>query len=113
MGNRKFDDSEDDDFDFKPPAPTPVVDLPYYETLRSILEPYRPADDELHADKTFSSSEIIQAIEEHHGVPQGPVAKGDVMEWVSPDDFARAMAYCGFKAVNAGGLQLVWLMKKK
>jgi hypothetical protein len=107
MGNKNFDD---DDF---PLDLTPVIDLPYYDTLRTILEPYKPADDEKSADKTFTSAEIIKAIEEHHGVPQGPVAKGDVEKYVYPDDFTRAMTYCGFKAANSGGLGLVWLMRKK
>jgi hypothetical protein len=108
---RNFDlDDDPDDFEDKP---VPVVDLPYYETLRAILEPYTPVDEERHADKTFSSTEIINAIEEHHGVPQGPAHKGSIVEWVEPDDFVRAMKYCGFKAVNGGGLSLVWLMKKK
>lgn len=106
-----FPDFADDDFDDYKPVPVP--DLPYYETLKAILEPYRPADDEATADKTFTSAEIIQAIEVHHGVPQGPVAKGDVTQWVEPEDFTRAMKYCGYKAVNVGGLGLVWVMKRK
>jgi hypothetical protein len=110
MGKKNFDDFDDDDplLDL-----VPVPDLPYYQTLRTILEPYMPVDDEKNADKTFTSAEIIKSIEEHHGVPQGPVAKGDVEKYVYPDDFTRAMTYCGFKAVNSGGLGLVWLMKKK
>jgi hypothetical protein len=103
---------DEDDDDFETP-PVPVVDLPYYQTLRAILEPYLPADDEKSSDKTFTSAEIINAIEQHHGVPQGPVAKGDVTQWVEPEDFTRAMTYLGFKAVNVGGLALQWLMKKK
>ena len=75
MGKNNFEDEDEENYD---EPPTPVIDLPYYETLRAILEPYQPADDEGSADKTFTSAEIIRSIEEHHGVPQGPVAKGDV-----------------------------------
>jgi hypothetical protein len=112
---KKFKPGEDDDEDdFNENLnPTPVIDLPYYNTLKTILEPYLPVDEERYADKTYTSSEIIRAIEEHHGVPQGPVAKGDVEQWVAPEDFVRAMTYCGFKAINAGGLGLVWIMKRK
>lgn len=102
----------DDDADDYNPQPTPVVDLPYYETLREYLEPYLPASNEETADKLLTSAEIINAIENHHGVPQGPVSKGSVTQWVLPEDFTRAMKKLGFRSVNTGG-QLQWLMKKK
>lgn len=112
MGRRgfNFDDLDDDNVPLGS-EPTPVVDLPYYESLREFLEPYTPADEKT-ADKYFTSAEIIRAIEEHHGVPQGPVAKGDVEQWVLPEDFTRAMKKLGYRSANTGaGLQ--WLMKKK
>ena len=61
---------------------------------------------------TFSSAEIIQAIESHHGIPQGPVGK-EIFTWVFAEDFVRAMRYLGYKEKNTGGNQLEWLMKKK
>lgn len=109
MGKKFFPDF-DDDFEKEP---TPVIDLPYYETLRTVLEPYTAANDDASADRTFSSAEIIKAIEEHHGVPQGMNGKRGAEKWVMPEDFVRAMKYLGYKAVNMGGLQLEWLMKAK
>lgn len=104
----KFDDDDDDSY---PKEPTPVIELPYYETLRTFLEPYKPAADEASSSRTFTSSEIIKAIEEHHGVPQGMNGKKGVEKWVQPEDFVRAMTYLGYKAVNVGGAQLEWLLK--
>ncbi len=95
-----------------PPRQTPVPDLPWFETLRTVLEPYQPAENVAEADQHFSSSEIIQSIERHHGVPQGPAGK-DIALWVAPADFVRAMKHLGFQEQNTGGLQLQWLMKKK
>jgi hypothetical protein len=110
---RKFPPFDMDDDDSFPEEPVPVIELPYYETLREILEPYRAVNSEDQADKLFTSAEIIRAIEEHHGVPQGPMGKCGIKEWVMPDDFARAMKHLGFRAVNTGGLQLQWLLKRK
>jgi len=106
----QFDDDEEEDFEQKPP--TPVPQLEWYHTLRILLEPYQPADKEADADHHMTSVEIIQAIEQHHGVPQGIVGK-KIYEWVLPEDFVRAMRYLGYREVNAGGLQLHWLLKKK
>jgi hypothetical protein len=109
---RGFDfDGMDDDSEPLSSEPTPVVDLPYYESLREFLEPFTPAEKNS-ADKYFTSAEIIRAIEEHHGVPQGPVAKGDVHQWVLPEDFTRAMKKLGFRSANLGG-QLQWMLKKR
>jgi hypothetical protein len=108
---KKFVPPDDFDDDFAK-EPTPVIDLPYYETLRTVLEPYTPAADEASADRTFTSTEIIKAIEEHHGVPQG-LQKGEAQAWVQPEDFVRAMQYQGYRAVNTGGMQLEWLLKNK
>ena len=91
---------------------TPVKDLPYYNTLREALLPYQPAKDKSDATEFFSSAEIIASIEQHHGVPQGPVGK-EIERWIMPGDFVRAMEQLGFRAINTGGLQLTWLMKKK
>lgn len=94
------------------PQSTPVPQLPFYQTLRTVLEPYQPAISEADADHYFTSAEIIQAIEQHHGVPQGPVGK-EIHTWVQPDDFVRCMRYLGYHEANAGGMQLHWLLKKK
>ncbi len=90
---------------------TPVKDLPWYESLQIFLEPYRPAADAIQADKTFTSNEIIQAIESHHGVPQGIVGK-EIYVFCEFDDFVQAMRYLGFKEANTSGSQLEWLMLK-
>lgn len=115
MAKRKFpfdfDDFDDDDFGERPPVP--VTELPYYETLRSILEPYRPASSELDADKLYTSAEIIKAIELHHGVPQGLMGKMGIKEFVQPEDFVRVMSHCGYYPVNTGGLGLMWALKNK
>lgn len=92
--------------------PVAVIELPYYDTLRTVLEPFTAVSSEADADRTFLSAEIIKAIEEHHGVPQG-AQQGKAVDWVKPEDFVRAMTYLGFKAVNTGGLGLQWLMKNK
>lgn len=114
MGKKFFPPEGFDDDDLHDPKqPTKVVDLPYYETLRTVLEPYLPADDEASSDKTFTTTEIIRSIEEHHGVFQGVNGKYGAEKWVEPEDFTRAMQYLGFKAANVGGVQLEWLLKKK
>lgn len=92
--------------------PTPVKELPYYNSLREALEPYIPAKDAANATDFFTTAEIIAAVEQHHGVPQGP-QKGVAENWVQPGDFVRAMHHLGFREVNVGGLQLSWLCKKK
>jgi hypothetical protein len=102
----------DDDFGDIPQEPTPVMDLPWYQSLRTLLEPYDPVKEERDSDQQFTSAEIISSIEQHHGVPQGP-QQGLAKDWILPEDFVRAMEYLGYRAVNAGGLQLQWLMKKK
>jgi hypothetical protein len=90
---------------------TPVPDLPWYESLRLFLEPYEPSSREM-SDKQFSSTEIIRAIEAHHGVPQGIVGK-EIYVWMSPEDFVRAMRYLGYREENVSGTELEWLMRKK
>lgn len=90
---------------------TPVQDLPWYETLRVFLEPYQPAYDFSDSTKQFSSREIIQAIESHHGVPQGIVGK-ETVDWISPEDFVMAMRKLGFREANITGNELEWIMKK-
>lgn len=95
----------------QPEELTPVPQLPWYESLRIFLEPYRAASSPAEADKTFSSAEIIKAIEQHHGIPQGVVGK-TIYEWILPDDFVRAMRYLGYQEKNTGADQLEWLMKK-
>ncbi len=92
--------------------PIPVKDLPWYESLRIVLEPYQTVKSDADADKFFTSAEIISSIEQHHGVPQGVVG-GHVSSWIMPEDFVRAMRYLGYYEKNAGGVQLQWLMKKK
>jgi hypothetical protein len=106
------DEDEEEAFGGQESKEIPVKELPYYETLRIILEPYRPCNTETDSDVQFSSSEIITQIEQHHGVPQGIVGK-EIHQWVLPEDFVRAMRYLGFKEVNSGGLQLQWIMKYK
>lgn len=112
MSKSRWRDIFDDDDDSQQPEPTPVPDLPWYNTLRAILEPYQPAKDLKDSDQTFSSAEIIASIEQHHGIPQGLV-KGDTVKFVFTDDFVRAMNYCGYNEVNAGGVGLQWIMKRK
>lgn len=107
MSTQQFDDFEEEDQE-----PTPVTDLPWYNSLRTVLEPYRPAKDEKDSDQLFTSAEIISIVEQHHGVPQGP-QQGLAESWIKPEDFVRAMEYLGFRSANTGGLQLHWLMKKK
>lgn len=109
MSTRGFSFNEDD---FPDKEPVPVPDLPWYNTIRSILEPYTAAADAQQSTEQFSSAELIAAIEQHHGVPQGP-QQGMAQQWVSPDDFVRAMHYLGYREANYGGAQLLWLMKKK
>lgn len=91
---------------------TPVPSLPWYETLRTILEPYKPAHNEADADKYFTSREIISSIEQHHGVPQGPIGK-EIQTLVYTTDFVRAMKYLGYQSANAGGVKIHWLLKRK
>lgn len=107
-------ENDEDDFDLpgKKKKPIKVTDLPWYETLRKVLEPYKPVANSKDADVFFTSSEIISSIEQHHGVPQGIVG-ANIKEFVFADDFVRAMRYCGFTEVNAGGVGLQWIMKKK
>lgn len=92
--------------------PVPVPQLEWYETLRHILEPYEPAKNETQADKHFTSAEIISSIEQHHGVPQGVIGK-EIHQLVLPGDFVRAMRYLGYQEANAGGISLLWILKKK
>jgi hypothetical protein len=104
-----------DDLDQEPPEekkPIPVKDLEWYETIRVLLEPYSPAFSEKESTIAYTSAELIQAIEEHHGIPQGPVCK-TIHIYVQESDFLRAMKYLGFRQTNTGGLQLQWLMKPK
>lgn len=89
-----------------------LADLPWYETLLVILEPYQPATSEADADERFSSTEIIQSIEQHHGVPQGPIGK-EIHIMVSWEDFVAVMRRLGYRETNSGGVQLQWLLKKK
>jgi hypothetical protein len=112
MSTQQFDKREDDDDRDDEPKLIPVKDLPWYETLRIMLEPYEPLKANEEADKTFTSAEIISFIEQHHGVPQGPIGK-EIREFVYADDFVRAMRYLGFYEVNAGDLQLHWVMRRK
>lgn len=111
MGKKFFPPGDFGDEDQS--KPVQVIKLPYYETLRTILEPYTAAKDEASADRTFTSAEIIRAIEEHHGVLQGINGKYGAEQWVQPEDFVRSMQYLGYKAVNVGGVQLGWLLKTK
>lgn len=112
MSAHDFDDEDVNEDLPQKKEPTPVKDLPYYETLRIVLEPYRPARGEQDATDHFTSAEIISQIEQHHGVPQGVVGKS-VTTWVRPDDFVRAMRHLGFREVNGGGMQLYWVMTRK
>lgn len=91
---------------------TNLTDLSWYETLRLILEPYKPPGADGEFDQQFSSAEIISSIEQHHGVPQGPVGK-EINILVHWNDFVAVMHRLGYREVNAGGVQLAWLMKKK
>lgn len=93
------------------PKLTPVPDLPWYESLRLFLEPYEPSSRQ-ESDKTFTSTEIIRAVEAHHGVPQGVVGK-EIYVWMAPEDFVRAMRYLGYREENLSGTELEWLMRKK
>lgn len=86
--------------------PIPVPQLPWYETLRIFMEPYMPAASAESAELQFTSTQIINQIESHHGIPMGIVGK-DIVVLVSPDDFVRAMIYLGFHAYNFSD-QLAW-----
>ena len=94
------------------PEETPVTKLPYYESLRLVLEPYTPAVDVRDAEQFVSSAELIASIEQHHGVVQG-TQQGMAENWIRPYDFVRAMRYLGYREKNTGGIQLQWLLKKK
>jgi hypothetical protein len=94
------------------PNKKPFHEQEWYDTLRTILEPYMPATGEQDAEERFSSAELISSIEQHHGVPQGLVGK-DIRELFEKGDFVTAMHRLGFRETNAGGVQLQWLMKKK
>jgi hypothetical protein len=83
----------------------------WFETLRIMMEQYTQAT-EKDAEQTFSTAEIINSIEQHHGIPQGLVGK-KIFQLMAPDDFVKAMHRLGFNETSAGGLELHWLVKKK
>ncbi len=87
-------------------------DLPWFNSLRICLDQYRTIRAGEVADIEFSSPEIIQAVEMHHGVPQAGIPK-DAAPFIPPDIFVRAMHYLGFIENSTGDLQLVWRMAKK
>ena len=92
-------------------APEEDKDKPPIEDAVTILmAPYVPAQTEMDADKTFTTNEIIAALEMHYGVPQGDVS------YVTNDAGVRVikkLTEMGFRYANTGDLQLQWLLKKK
>jgi hypothetical protein len=81
----------------------------FHESLAKLLMPYQPANTEKEADYTFTTNELIQALEMHYAVPQGDAD----LAVISGTDLVNELYKFGYKAVNTGGLQLEWLMKKK
>lgn len=80
------------------------------DAVAILLKPYVPCDDPAEATKTFTTSEIMQALELHYAVPQGTT------DFFNPADGFRVvkkLEELGFKYANTGGLQLEWLMKER
>lgn len=92
-----------------PPDPDAVKPIEFYESLIELLRPYEPVDNELDSDLQYSSLEIVQAIEQHFGIPQGdPDVTG-----IDKEQLVDYMKALGYRCVNTGGLQLQWLLKKR
>lgn len=99
--------TDDDDIDEKD-EPNPYEKL--QDAVAILMAPYDPVEDIKESDTFYSTNEIIQAIEEHYGVPQGDAS------FTTPDAGYRVvtkMIELGFKYINSGKLQLTWIMRKK
>ena len=86
------------------------IDLPIEDAVKKLLAPYIPVEDPKDADVYFTTKEIITALEEHYGVPQGDNS------FITLDAGQRVMdklVSLGYSYINTGGLTLQWIMKKK
>lgn len=92
-----------------PPDPDAPRQIEFYESLLELLKPYQPVDNERDSDLQYSTNELIQALEQHYGVPQGdPDVTG-----IDTEKLVDYMKALGYVCVNTGGLQLQWLLRKK
>jgi hypothetical protein len=79
------------------------------KSLDSLLGPYEPVEKERDADVQWSTNEMVAALEMHYGYPQGEADAGVI----DGKELVEALGDKGFIAVNTGGLNLQWLMRKK
>jgi hypothetical protein len=85
-----------------------------YEKIQDAVEilmaPYTPIEDMSDNYVSYTTNEIIQAIEEHYGVPQGDASFTTANAGYL---VVNRMTELGFKCINSGKLQLTWIMRKK
>lgn len=91
------------------PSEKQEVQTVLMKSLDSLLAPYDPVKNERDSDVQWSTNEIISALEMHYGYSQGD---GDE-NVIDGKELVEALTEKGFFAVNTGGLNLQWLMKKK
>lgn len=98
------------EWDVEPLKPDDYIKpIEFKDSLRKMLSIYVPTENEFESDAQYSTQEIIKSIEEHYGVPQGeesPVR-------FDPQDVVDFLYELGFTCINPGGMQLIWLFKKK
>ncbi len=97
----------EDDEDAMPPPP----EINWQDDLKQLLAPYQPAQAS-NASNYFTTAEIVQALEEHYGVPQGIVGK-EIVTLIPGSEVVEQMRALGYTAANTGGLHFQWLLKKK
>jgi hypothetical protein len=83
-------------------------EIAWYDALRKLLSIYEPAA-ESEAEKYFSTSEIVAALEQHFGYEQGDPE----VRFVDGKLLVEQLHGLGYDTVNIGGLGLQWMMKKK
>lgn len=86
-----------------------VEDIDFYDSLRRLLLPYQPVDNEADSDVQYSTNELIQAIEVHYAIPQGDKESAGI----DGEKLVEYMITLGYECKNTGGLQLQWLMRKR
>lgn len=91
------------------PAEQSPEELGYFDSLRIMMAPYEPVDKEGDSDKQFSTAEIISALEQHYGIPQGNTD----FSLITGDKIVEFMTKLEFICINCGVLELKWIMKRK
>lgn len=80
------------------------------DAIDILMKAYEPVTDPKEAEIYFSTNEIIQAIEEHYGLPQGDPA---FHQPIAGTKVVQKLGRLGFVYINPGRLQLQWIMKKR